>query len=415
MANIIPRGATQEIEHRFIPNQTAQARLTSDIKSLNLGLERAKAAIESHKTTMITYQAAIKANEKVFNQLETLENVATGKEQEVIRTLLNICSNNIRVNEDFMRRAQEDTRYNERYIEDLEPKLEAMRLKLEALPEAEETVITSEAVKLIAKGMRTINPRTVKLAKYTNTRYIEWTFNTLYAPIDLSNSPNRWLFTNSKIYLPIGPVKVTVDLNRKQVYYNSGKANTTHKYYLRTKTVHPHITGERGQGCMGTLAGPMVEAIDRCDIEQIMTIAQMFLQTITTDDPAGRQWIKYFNSLPEIVRTVGSVGAHSVKHQVNRVYYGVSGRKGYMIHYHIQQDPETKAFSVVKQVNGSSRLTPINPDIQTICDRRRSNSSYTLNDRNRVRDRFARLRHIERAFTQPEASYVYTIEEALSA
>lgn len=422
----IPKGAEQVLEHRFMPSNSQRDKLRNDIDYHRARIKNIKndIGILEHRNSDMMH--SVIALERVIKQIEHVMDTEVVVPQEK-----SIWEQILIAQKDKLTSFTQSVDYNKDRIEgyvagiaDAEQKAERFELELESLPEETEIVITAMDVKRIAKEMRNINTRTVKLAQCRGVNYITWVFNTLHAPIDVSNTHHKDWFLNDTVYLPIGPCRVTVNLYTKKVYFTGGGKNSTFNYYVRgRKTVHPHILDGSGRPCMGTLAGPMEEALANYDIEQIMTIAQMFLQTVTITDSAGAYCIRYFKDFLSTNGYAYLTGNPDLRKTIT--FHRCDGRTTQIKRQlRIANDPVTRAPVLLKEVKGG--WVPTNrADAELIVQKRdalaRTFGFYA--ERQRIAKRF----HVYRAWEEsievsvrrrnapPPHSYVNTLEEALIA
>lgn len=299
-------------------------------------------------------------------------------------------------------------------------KLEKCQLELDALPKETVLEFTRAGVQAIAASTKVIKPSSVTLSEDCGNKLIEWTFDMLYAPINLYNMGIRGCFLNDKVFLPVGPCRVRVNLTTKKVFFNPAQADAGYKYYISSKTVHPHVTSATGTGCMGTLAGPMAEAISDSNIEMIMAIAQMFLQTVTPADAAGSYWTNYFRyHLNALIK--GTRMESYIRRQEN-----VEG-KIILVHYKWHQDPETKKLTLLRSVNQGGDWLAFG---QSVKPGKRTIPTLPTETKVTIKSRFKTHLAREQAALNPQPvqpqpvqpqpahrkdEYVYTIEEALIA
>ncbi len=107
--------------------------------------------------------------------------------------------------------------------------------------------------------------------------------------------PNVYAYDDDENRYYIGNCRIEINLNNADVRFFGDNPRKSH---WSSRDPHPHVNGNDGRACLGNVASTIAELASRNEIYALTLVCIDFLESVNTEDPAGRN-IKNWDMVDE--------------------------------------------------------------------------------------------------------------------
>lgn len=107
--------------------------------------------------------------------------------------------------------------------------------------------------------------------------------------------PNVYAYDDEENRYYIGNCRIEINLENADVRFFG---DNPRKSYWTSRDPHPHVNGDGGRACLGNVASTIAELASRNEIYALTLVCIDFLESVNTEDPAGRN-IKNWDMVDE--------------------------------------------------------------------------------------------------------------------